>query len=111
MKKIFSISCLLLFAAFSLVACKEDDPEQTKVTLEPERVTVTVGETAQLTVHVSPASAAGAGVVWRSENESVATVADGLVSGVGIGSTRVRPRSMARWRPAKWRSWRAPSAR
>lgn len=62
MKKIFSISCLLLFAAFSLVACKEDDPEQTKVTLEPERVTVTVGETAQLTVHVSPASAAGAGV-------------------------------------------------
>lgn len=79
MKKIFSISCLLLFAAFSLVACKEDDPEQTKVTLEPERVTVTVGETAQLTVHVSPASAAGAGVVWRSENESVATVADGLV--------------------------------
>lgn len=89
MKKIFSISCLLLFAAFSLVACKEDDPEQTKVTLEPERVTVTVGETAQLTVHVSPASAAGAGVVWRSENESVATVADGLVSGVGIGSTRV----------------------
>jgi|GEM_PF-4545471 len=34
MKKIFSISCLLLFAAFSLVACKEDDPEQTKVTLE-----------------------------------------------------------------------------
>lgn len=50
------------------------------------------GETETVKSRVMPKSAKGYAIEWASEDESVATVTDGAVTGVGEGSTRVTAR-------------------
>ncbi|MCD7826846.1 MAG: Ig-like domain-containing protein [Clostridiaceae bacterium] len=49
---------------------------------------LTVGETKQLTVQLSPVDCEDV-IEWKSENENVATVEDGLVQAVGKGTTNI----------------------
>ncbi len=51
--------------------------------------TVKVGETVTLTATVLPADATVKAVVWTSDDESVATVEDGVVTGVAEGQTNI----------------------
>lgn len=60
------------------------------VSLEQENADLLIGETLQLTAVIAPEDAANKVVSWSSDNESVATVADGLVTAVGVGSAVIK---------------------
>lgn len=76
-------------AALTLVACNKKTEENnggvevTKVTLDQATAKVKVGETLKLTATVEPAGAAT--VVWSSSDEAIATVKDGVVTGIANG--------------------------
>lgn len=76
-------------ATLALVACKpgSGDVEVTKVTLDQVTLTVEVGGTADLVATVEPAGAAE--VTWSSQDEAIATVANGKVTGVAEGQTLI----------------------
>ncbi len=81
-----------------MVACgKEDDtplptPDVTEVTsieLNQTSATLNAGETVQLTATVSPENATDKTVTWASSDASVATVSNGKVSAVAVGSATI----------------------
>ena len=61
----------------------------TGITASETSVTIGVGSEAQVAVEIQPDYATNTNVVWASSDESVATVADGKIVGVGIGSAVV----------------------
>ena len=68
-----------------LYLLKEDEPSSCTVTLNKGTMELTVGESDTLTATVTPA--AGETVVWKSSDETVATVdADGKVTAVSSGT-------------------------
>jgi uncharacterized protein YjdB len=63
----------------------------TSVAVDPETVTLDVGDTAQLAATINPVDADYPDAIWTSNNESVATVdSNGLVTAVGPGSAQIR---------------------
>jgi predicted outer membrane repeat protein len=63
----------------------------TGVTLEPESVSLAVGESRALTVTILPNNATDQGVSWSSDDASVATVGAGnMLFAEGVGQTVVR---------------------
>ncbi len=64
--------------------------DATGVTLSQSALTLTIGETAQLTANVLPAEASDRSVTWSSSNTSVATVdSNGNVTTVGVGTANI----------------------
>ena len=63
--------------------------EVTGVKLDKEELTVAKGNTGKLTATVLPANATNKKCSWSSDNTSVATVADGVVTGVAKGSATI----------------------
>ena len=61
----------------------------TSVTLAPTTPTVNVGKTSTLTATILPAEATNKTVTWTSSNTEVATVADGVVTGVKAGDATI----------------------
>jgi hypothetical protein len=61
----------------------------TGVSLDQSSLSMTDGDTEQLTATVSPANATDKAVTWASSNDSVATVVDGLVTAEGAGSATI----------------------
>ena len=61
----------------------------TGVTLDKTELTLTEGETANLTATVAPADATDKSVTWSTSDEKVATVADGKVSAVAPGTATI----------------------
>ncbi len=61
----------------------------TGITLDPTSVSIEVGKTAKLTATVSPADATDKTVTWSSSRESVATVKDGTVTAVAVGTATI----------------------
>lgn len=57
------------------------------VTLDKASLSMTVGDTENLTATVLPNNATDKNIVWKSSNTSVATVDEGKVKAVGEGST------------------------
>ncbi len=87
MKKLF---LLTLLAAFGMVACNEDKPVHvTDVELSATTLTLTIGETSQLTATIVPADAVETEVTWSSSDANVASVADGLVTAVAPGQATI----------------------
>lgn len=60
----------------------------TGITLDKGTLTIARGETATLTATVEPADTTDK-VVWSSENDSIATVENGVVTAVGQGETTI----------------------
>ena len=60
-----------------------------RITLNKTEITLIEGETEQLDAVVSPTDATDQSVLWSSDNESVATVADGLVTAIASGSATI----------------------
>lgn len=84
--KFFAIA----LAALAFAGCKTpQEPEVTvnSVTLNTEVLQIKKGETAELKATVDPAGAAD--VKWQSSNEAVATVLDGIVTGVEVGEAYI----------------------
>ncbi len=59
------------------------------LTLDKNFQALDVGETATLTATVTPSNATNPNVIWTSENKSVATVVNGVVTAVGEGTTTI----------------------
>ena len=77
---------------FYKIVLRFDEPETVKVTgiaLDKTEVTINEGETATLTATISPADATTKEITWTSDNETVATVTDGVVSGLSAGSATI----------------------
>ena len=60
--------------------------------LEKTAIGIAMGETEVVKSQILPGSARDRAIEWLSEDESVATVSDGAVTGVGEGETRVLAR-------------------
>ncbi|WP_370452882.1 Ig domain-containing protein [Pantoea sp. Bo_2] len=62
----------------------------TGVTLDKTTLSVAVGASSDaLVATVAPATATNKAVTWASDNEKVATVADGVVTGVKAGTANI----------------------
>lgn len=78
------------FTATCHLNVAEGDVKVSGVKLDKNTLTLVPGENAQLYATITPTDAANKKVTWVSENNAVATVAEGLVTGVSAGSTIVR---------------------
>ena len=61
----------------------------TSVTVAPTSVTIKQGATATLTATVSPSNADDPSITWSSDNTSVATVVNGVVTAVAAGTANI----------------------
>ncbi|MGI6777439.1 MAG: Ig-like domain-containing protein [Acetivibrionales bacterium] len=57
--------------------------------MEPTELTLTVGDTGQITATVEPDNATNKDVTWESSDDAVATVENGLVTAVGAGEATI----------------------
>lgn len=92
MKKHVSFSLLAIAFTFLLVACgPKEDPiiEVASVSLSQSSVSIARGGSTNLTATVSPSNATNKTVTWSSSNSSVATVNNGTVSAVAVGTTTI----------------------
>ncbi len=81
-------AALAVIAVAGFMACNKTGPQVTSVTVTPDRLTLKVGETGQLTAEILPADAQqGQAVEWTSDNPDVAGVStEGLVTATGGGT-------------------------
>lgn len=98
MKKMLRIAAALaaLLAMTNFIGCKNDDDDSgdetvavTEVKITSTVTEVTAGETITLTAEVSPENATSKTVTWTSDNNEVATVKDGVVTGVKAGEATI----------------------
>ena len=90
MKKLLIIA----LAACALVACKKSDSKsdpsgptgQVILTLDKTQLSVKVGESATINAYVTPE---GTAILWESSAPAIATVANGVVTGVAKGNAIV----------------------
>lgn len=59
------------------------------VTLDKSNVCITIGETDTLTATITPSVAENKNVIWKSEDESIVTVDNGVLQAVGVGTTTI----------------------
>ena len=90
MKKIIAIAALLAIFA----GCKKDDKPGTVelkgISLSEESISVEKGGSKPLSVIFNPSNATDKPtVIWLSSNPAVATVSDGIVTGVGAGQADI----------------------
>lgn len=78
---------LLAILALLFVAC-DSTIEVTGVSLDQTTLSVALGSEGQLTATIQPKGAEGE-VIWASSNEDVATVVDGLVTSVAMGTANI----------------------
>ena len=72
-----------------VASCKKDPVKVIGLTLNDTSVTIQVGATSTLTRFLTPADASNQNVTWRSGSQAIATVAEGIVTGVSLGSTTI----------------------
>lgn len=88
-----SFCCLLVLMC---CACTETVPQRiavSSVVLGMQSVTMTVGESVPIEITVAPADAADKSVRWRSSDQSVVTVVDGVLNAVKAGEAVVTAES------------------
>lgn len=68
--------------------------EITKVTLSSESVSLHIGDTTTITAELEPTDTNDV-LLWKSDDETVATVYNGMIHGKGIGSTTIRAYSQS----------------
>jgi len=90
MKKIIAIAALLAIFA----GCKKDDKPGTVelkgISLSEEAISIEKGGSKPLSVIFNPSNASDKpDVIWLTSNPAVATVSDGIVTGVGAGQADI----------------------
>ena len=88
------LHALIACAITILVSCKEEPVPiaVSSITLDSTSMTLIEGETQTLTATISPSNAENQKVLWSSNNSSVASVKDGVVSAIP-GKALERPSS------------------
>ncbi len=72
----------------SAVSCEKDIPV-TSLNLDQEEATVQVGATVTIVPVIDPTDATNRNVTWTSSNTSIATVNDGVVTGIALGDATI----------------------
>lgn len=85
MKRILII-CL---ATLSLFACNHKEVPRASITLDKHVLNLEIGGTRMLYVSFRPKSMDGSALTWMSMDSSIATVSDGLVTGINLGTTSI----------------------
>ena len=84
------------YATVLLTSATEKAPTEVSVKLDKTTASVEVGKTTTLTATVKlPENVTDSSVTWASSDETVATVADGVVTGVKVGTTKITATSVA----------------
>ncbi|MBO5878442.1 MAG: Ig domain-containing protein, partial [Alistipes sp.] len=88
-----------LLSAFAIVAllfaaCGGDDGVSTTVPvsgikLDKSSLSLEIGQKATLTATIAPSDATNKSITWSSANQNIATVNNGVVSGVAAGETTI----------------------
>lgn len=84
----------MLAVASSAVSCIEKEPDEgevkvSSITLNPDSMSLKVGESATIKASVEPSSASRITVTWTSSDSSVATVDNGTVTAIAAGAAVV----------------------
>lgn len=90
-------SCRLLSVLFLLVglcSCSQKDSTPTTIpvtaiTLNPTSLSLSEGESADITASISPNNASNQKVIWSSSDASVASVSGGKVTGIAKGTATI----------------------
>ncbi|MDL2273899.1 S-layer homology domain-containing protein [Oscillospiraceae bacterium OttesenSCG-928-G22] len=61
----------------------------TGVSLDKSTLSITVGASDSLTATVEPLNATTKSVTWASDDDTIATVSDGVVTAIGVGNTTI----------------------
>ncbi|MCL2289637.1 MAG: SUMF1/EgtB/PvdO family nonheme iron enzyme [Bacteroidetes bacterium] len=80
----FIAAMLLLIVA--VIACKKPVDG---VSLDKSTLSLSIGKTVTLTASIVPKNAGNKAVNWSTSNSNVATVTDGLITGVGVGTATI----------------------
>ena len=97
-KKVFvwGVLCLLCLLATVLVACTKEQPQNTEdpnniecVELSKDGLRLTPGEKFTLTLKVNPSGVAYTSASWNTDNNAVATVSNGVVTAVSVGTAKI----------------------
>ena len=86
---------LLLIGMVLVISCKKDAVPVTGLSLDKTNATVQVGATLTLQPFISPSGADNKNVTWSSSDATVATVANGVVTGVALGTATITATSEA----------------
>ncbi len=70
-------------------ACKKDPIIVSSILLDKNDATVQVGATTTFSVFINPADASNKNITWSSASDAVATVNNGVVTGVSLGTTTI----------------------
>ena len=77
------------FSDICVVTVNAQSIPVTEVTLDKTSITIDVGSTETLTATIKPSDATNKGLAWSSSKPSVATVENGVVTGVSAGTATV----------------------
>lgn len=80
---------LYVYGAEINVTYSVQEVHVTGVDVSPSTASIEVGDTTTLTATVSPSNATNKTITWSTSNSSIATVSDGVVTGVAAGSVRI----------------------
>ena len=85
----------LIGIATILIGCTEEPAaiSVTSVTLDSTSMILTEGESQKLTATISPSNADNKKVIWSTDNSSVATVKDGVVTAINAGNASITAKS------------------
>ena len=89
MKRIGKLLATIGFLLVIATSC-ENDIALTGIALDQLTSSVMVGATIDLNVIFNPTDATNKGIKWSTENDAVATVTDGMVTGVALGTTVIK---------------------
>lgn len=84
-----SCVCILLCLVTLTSACQKSEVGVASVTLSQNSLIMRVGQTSSIRANVKPDDATGKTVVWTSSNTGVATVADGVITALKVGSVTI----------------------
>lgn len=71
------------------VSVKSKSVPVESVSLEKTAITLRVGGTAEVKATISPDNATNKTINWKSSDESIASVKDGVITGVGLGTCSI----------------------
>lgn len=80
---------LLLIVSFLVVACGKKEIKVTEIQLNKETLELEVGRSETITAIIIPDNATNKTIEWSSDDTDVATVDDGVVTAVGVGSATI----------------------
>jgi hypothetical protein len=90
--ELFKLPAILIMAAVMITSCTKD-VALTGIDLDKITAEVMVGATQNLTVVYTPVDATNKNILWESTNSAVATVANGVVTGVSLGTATIKATS------------------